>query len=130
MPSIFSKIIQGDIPSFKVSEDDKYFAFLDINPLVAGHTLVIPKLEVDNIFDMSAEDLGGLMKFAQPIAKAIEDVFPCDRCGFSVIGLEVTHAHLHLVPISSADDLNFTRPKIKLSPEQMQDCLDRIKRRL
>src|SRR6187401_43529 len=114
MSSIFTRIINGEIPSYKITENSKFFAFLDIMPLVPGHTLVVPKMEIDKFFDMPADHLAEMLLFAQPIAKAIEATFDCKRCGIAVIGLEVPHAHLHLVPINSADDLNFTRPKLKL----------------
>lgn len=130
MASIFTKIISGDIPSYKIAENDNFYAFLDIAPLVPGHTLVIPKTETDRAFDLSPGLLGEWLQFAQPIAKAIEAAFACNRCGFSVIGLEVPHAHLHLVPINSADDLNFTRPKLKLSAEEMTEVQQRILARL
>ncbi len=126
MPGIFSKIIAGEIPSYKIAEDDNFFAFLDISPLREGHVLVVPKSETDKLFDVSDELLGKWLVFAKPIAKAIERTFPCNRCGLSVIGLEVPHAHMHLVPIDSADDLNFTRPKLKLSPEQLKDVQQRL----
>ena len=119
MPSIFSKIIQGEIPSYKIAENDKFYAFLDVFPLVQGHTLVVPKIETDYIFDLSQDELKEILLFAQPIAKAIEKAFPCKRCGVSVIGLEVPHTHVHLVPINSADDLNFTRPKLKPTQEEL-----------
>ena len=124
--SIFSKIISGEIPSYKIAEDEKFFAFLDIFPLVKGHTLVIPKREVDNMFDLDDDYLSTLLVFAKPIAKAIEKSFSCNRCGMAVIGLEVPHAHLHLVPINSADDLNFTRGKIKLSEEELKNAQQQI----
>jgi histidine triad (HIT) family protein len=124
--SIFSKIIAGEISSYKISEDEKFFAFLDIFPLVEGHTLVVPKIETDKMFDLSDEYLQALLVFAKPIAKAIEKSFDCNRCGMAVIGLEVPHAHLHLVPINSADDLNFTRGKIKLSEEQLKNAQRKI----
>ncbi len=117
--TIFSKIIAGEIPSYKIAENDRFYAFLDIFPLCDGHVLVVPKVEVDKFFDLSADYLQEMLVFAQPIAKAIEKAFPCNRCGISVIGLEVPHAHMHLVPINSADDLNFTRPKLKMSPEEL-----------
>ncbi len=120
MASIFTQIIQGDIPSYKIIEDDNFYAFLDIFPLVKGHTLLVPKIEVDNLFDLDLETLNKLFAFAQPIAKAIEKSFDCNRCGISVIGLEVPHAHMHLLPINTADDLNFTRKKIEVSPEEME----------
>ncbi|MBP7346410.1 MAG: hypothetical protein RL135_493 [Bacteroidota bacterium] len=117
--TIFSKIIAGEIPCYKIAENEQFFAFLDIFPLVKGHVLVIPKVETDHFFDLSPEILSGMMVFAQPIAKAIEKAFPCNRCGISVVGLEVPHAHMHLVPINSADDLNFNRAKLQLSKEEL-----------
>ena len=124
--TIFSKIIAGEIPSYAVAENDRFFAFLDIFPLVEGHVLVVPKVEIDRFFDLPDDLLGELMVFAKPIARAIELAFPCDRCGISVVGLEVPHAHLHLVPIRSADDLNFTRKKLSLTPEQLRGVQDKI----
>lgn len=124
--TIFSKIIAGEIPSYKIAENEKFFAFLDIFPLVKGHVLVVPKIEVDNLFDIPENYLNELLLFSQPIAKAIEKVFPCNRCGISVVGLEVPHAHLHLIPINSADDLNFTRPKLKLSAEELKEVQAKI----
>ena len=124
--TIFSKIIAGEIPCYKIAENEKFFSFLDINPMAEGHTLVIPKLEVDNFFDMPVEYLEEIMAFAQPIAKAIEKSFDCNRCGISVIGLEVPHAHMHLVPINGADDLNFTRRKLSPSKEQLQATQSKI----
>lgn len=124
--TIFSKIIAGDIPSYKIAEDDKFFAFLDIFPLAEGHVLVVPKTEIDNMFDLPDEYLGNLLLFARPIAKAIEKAFNCNRCGIEVVGLEVPHAHVHLIPINSADDLNFTRGKLKLSPEQLKEVQEKI----
>lgn len=117
--SIFSKIIAGEIPSYKIAENELFFAFLDIFPLVEGHVLVVPKVEVDKLLDVPDDYLQQLLLFARPIARAIEASFPCNRVGLAVIGLEVPHAHLHLVPISSADDLNFTRPKLKLTEQQL-----------
>lgn len=124
--TIFSKIIAGQIPSYKIAENEKFFAFLDIFPLVRGHVLVVPKTEVDKLFDLSDDYLGELLLFAKPIAHAIEKSFPCNRCGISVVGLEVPHAHIHLIPINSADDLNFNRPKLKLSPEELKLVQDTI----
>jgi histidine triad (HIT) family protein len=124
--TIFSKIIAGEIPSYKVAENDRFFAFLDIFPLREGHTLVVPKVETDKFFDLSDEYLGEILLFARPIASAIESAFPCHRCGISVVGLEVPHAHLHLIPIESADDLNFTRRKLKLGPAELKAAQDRI----
>ena len=124
--TIFSKIIAGEIPSYKIAENDRFFAFLDIFPLREGHTLVVPKVEVDRFFELSDVYLSGMLLFARPIAKAIEASFPCNRCGISVVGLEVPHAHLHLVPIDSADDLNFTRRKLQLSPDEFAAAQERI----
>ncbi|MBI2283437.1 MAG: HIT family protein [Bacteroidetes bacterium] len=118
--TIFSKIIAGEIPSYKIAENEQFFAFLDIFPLVEGHVLVIPKTETDKFFDVADDYLAAWLLFAKPIAHAIERSFPCNRCGISVVGLEVPHAHMHLIPINSADDLNFNRPKLKLSAEELQ----------
>lgn len=126
MSSIFSRIIAGEIPCYKIAENDHFLAFLDIFPLREGHVLVIPKEETDKFFDVSDTLLGEWLLFARPIARAIEKAFNCNRCGLSVVGLEVPHAHMHLVPIDSSDDLNFTRPKLKLSPEQLEACRQRI----
>ena len=119
--SIFSKIIAGEIPSYKIKENENFLAFLDVFPLKEGHVLVVPKKEVDKFFDMEDAYLSELLVFAKPIAKAIEKSFECNRCGISVIGLEVPHAHMHLVPISTANDLNFTQPKLKLTDERMME---------
>ncbi len=124
--SVFTKIINGEIPSYKIAENEKFYAFLDISPLKPGHTLVVPKQEIDKFFDLPGDVLSELLVFASPIAKAIEKSFRCNRCGIAVIGLEVPHAHLHLVPINNADDLNFTRPKLKLSPDEMKACQEKI----
>lgn len=124
--TLFSKIIAGEIPSYKIAEDERFFAFLDIFPLVQGHVLVVPKTEVDNMFDLDNAYLSALLTFAKPIAKAIEQSFPCNRCGMSVIGLEVPHAHLHLVPINSSDDLNFTKPKLQLSADELKTIQQKI----
>jgi histidine triad (HIT) family protein len=118
--TIFSKIIAGEIPSYKIAENEKFFAFLDIFPMAEGHTLVVPKTETDKFFDLPESYLSELLVFSKPIALAIEQAFDCNRCGLSVVGLEVPHAHLHLVPINSADDLNFTRGKIKMTREQLK----------
>jgi len=126
MPSIFSKIIEGEIPSYKVAEDEKHFAFLDINPLQAGHTLVVPKREVDYIFDLSDEEIAGLTVFAKKIAKAMGKVLTCERIGMSVVGLEVPHVHIHLIPINKVSDMNFGRPAAELSKQEMRDIADRI----
>lgn len=126
MSSIFTRIIRGEIPCYKVAEDLLFFAFLDIAPMAKGHVLVVPKLEVDKAFDLPAEILEGWLSFAQPIARAIEAAFPCNRCGVAIMGIEVPHAHMHLVPINSADDLNFTRPKLDLSAEEMEEIRQKI----
>jgi len=124
--TIFSKIIAGEIPSYKIAENDKFFAFLDIFPLREGHVLVVPKNETDKLFDLPDEYLSELLLFAKPIAHAIEKVFDCDRCGISVIGLEVPHAHVHLIPINSSNDLNFTQSKSKATEE----CLKKVQERI
>ena len=128
--TIFTKIINGEIPCHKVAEDDKFLAFLDINPVAPGHTLVIPKKETDKIFDLEEDYLGKILLFAKPIAKAIEKAFPCNRCGISVIGIEVPHAHVHLIPINSANDLNFTQPKLKVTEEELKTAQEKILRYL
>ncbi|MFZ6025591.1 MAG: HIT family protein [Bacteroidota bacterium] len=124
--TIFSKIINGEIPSYKIAENERFFAFLDIFPLVEGHVLVVPKTETDNLFDLSEEYLSEILLFSKPIAKAIEKAFPCNRCGISVVGLEVPHTHVHLIPINSANDLNFTRGKLKLSAEELKITQQKI----
>ena len=118
--TIFSKIIAGDIPSYKIAENEKFFAFLDIYPLREGHVLVVPRTETDKFFDLDDEYLRDMLLFAKPIAHAIEKSFKCDRCGISVVGLEVPHAHMHLIPINSANDLNFTQPKLQATKEQLE----------
>jgi histidine triad (HIT) family protein len=124
--TLFSRIIAGEIPAYKIAENEKFFAFLDIFPLVEGHVLVIPKIETDKFFDLSDEYLGGMLLFAKPIAKAIERSFKCNRCGLAVVGLEVPHAHLHLVPLSTINDINFTRGKLKVSPDQLKKAQEKI----
>lgn len=119
MSTIFSKIVNGEIPSYKLAEDDNYFAFLDINPIAKGHTLVIPKIEVDYIFDLNNKEYEGLMNFAKKIAEGLKEAVPCKRIGVAVLGMEVPHAHIHLVPLNSEGDLNFRNPKLKLSQEEM-----------
>lgn len=126
MSSLFSRIISGEIPSYKIAENEHFYAFLDISPLSPGHTLVIPKLETDYLFDLPEKYLEEILVFAKPLAKAIQQSVPCKRCGVAVIGLEVPHAHLHIVPINNADDINFTRPKLSLSPEEMKSVQDKI----
>jgi len=118
--TIFSKIIAGQIPSYKIAENDQFFAFLDIFPLREGHVLVVPKIETDKFFDLPADYLSGILVFAQPIAKAIEKSFACNRVGLEVIGLEVPHAHLHLIPINEPNDLNFVQQKLKLTAERLE----------
>ena len=118
MSSIFTKIVQGEIPSYKIAEDKKYYAFLDINPLAKGHTLVIPKRETDYIFDLTDDDLAGMMIFAKKVARAIEAVVPCKRVGIAVLGLEVPHAHIHLIPINTVYDIDFKQPKLSFTHEE------------
>jgi histidine triad (HIT) family protein len=120
MKSIFSKIIDGEIPCYKIAENENFLAFLDVFPLVKGHVLIVPKLEVDKLFDLSDDLLSNMLVFAKPIAKAIEKSFDCKRCGISVIGLEVPHAHMHLLPINTANDLNFTQQKLSLSADELK----------
>ena len=124
--TIFSKIIAGDIPSYKIAEDEYFYAFLDIAPLVKGHVLVIPKVEVDKIFDLDDTYLSKMLIFARPIAHALEKTMNCKRCGLSVVGLEVPHAHLHLLPINEMDDTNFTRGKLQLAETEMQEIQQTI----
>lgn len=126
MSSIFTKIIQGEIPSYKVAEDENYLAFLDIFPLKKGHTLVIPKNEVDYIFDLDTDTLAGLTAFAQKVAKAIDKTVECERVGVAVIGLEVPHAHIHLVPLHSVHDIDFSKPKLQFTPEEFQEIASSI----
>lgn len=128
--TIFSKIVAGEIPCYKVAEDDKFFAFLDINPLVKGHTLVIPKQEVDYIFDLSDADLAAMQVFAKKVALAIAKAFPCIKVGQAVLGLEVPHAHIHLVPMQSEKDMLFSNPKQKLTTEEFQAIAEAIRAQL
>lgn len=128
--TIFSKIIAGEIPSYKIAENDRFFAFLDIFPLAEGHTLVIPKIEVDKFFDLPDDYMAEMLLFAKPIARAIEKAFNCNRCGLAVVGLEVPHAHLHLVPINEVDDINFQKEKLKLSPDEFKVVQDKIVRNI
>ncbi|MFO7617843.1 MAG: HIT family protein [Bacteroidales bacterium] len=127
MASIFSRIVSGEIPCYKIAEESQYLAFLDINPLMEGHTLVIPKREVDYIFDLSDEELAGLMAFARKVALAIDKVIPCERIGVAVIGLEVPHAHVHLVPINGLYDIDFRKPKLRLSDDEFRAIADKIR---
>lgn len=126
MATIFSKIVAGEIPSYKVAEDDKFYAFLDINPLVKGHTLVVPKKEVDYIYDLSDEELAAMHVLAKHVALAIQKAFPCRKVGEAVIGLEVPHAHIHLIPIQNESDMLFSNPKLKLSDEEFKSIAERI----
>ncbi|WP_421917997.1 HIT family protein [Marinifilum sp.] len=130
MASIFTKIVQGEIPCHKIAEDDKYFAFLDISPLAKGHTLVIPKQEVDYIFDLEDDVLAGLNVFAKKIAKAIDKSLECKRVGVAVIGLEVPHTHIHLVPLNHIGDLNFDNPKLSLSQEELAEVAEAIRKNI
>ena len=128
MSSIFSKIITGEIPAYKVAEDERFLAFLDIFPLAKGHLLVIPKKETDYIFDLESEEYLGLWQFTQLVAKAMDKVFDCDRIGVAVIGLEVPHAHIHLVPLKNMTNINFEKPKLKFSPEEFEEIAQKIRR--
>ena len=126
MATIFTKIIKGEIPCYKIAEDEDYFAFLDINPLKAGHTLVVPKRETDYIFDLDDVQLGGLFLFSKKIAAAIKSVIPCNRIGVAILGLEVPHAHVHLVPMDTMEDVNFKNPKLKLLPDEFREIAAKI----
>jgi len=127
MPSIFTKIINGEIPCYKIAEDENYIAFLDVFPLKKGHTLVVPKKEIDYLFDLDSETYQGLMEFTKKIAKAIKVAYPCNRVGMAVIGLEVPHAHIHLVPINTMNDMNFANDKLTYSKEEFIECAEKIK---
>lgn len=126
MASIFTRIVRGEIPSYKIAENDRFYAFLDINPVAIGHTLVIPKEEIDYIFDLPDDLLGDLMAFAKKVGRAIEQEVPCERIGVTVVGLEVPHAHVHLIPINSIYDMEFSKPKMVLSKEEFEDLAGRI----
>ncbi|QCX53525.1 HIT family protein [Elizabethkingia sp. JS20170427COW] len=126
MSSIFTKIINGEIPSYKIMEDEKYLAFLDAMPVAEGHTLVIPKKEVDLIFDLDAEDFKELFAFAQKVAKKVGAAIPCKRVGVAVVGLEVPHAHIHLIPLQTLHDIDFSRERLKLSPEEYKEIQQKI----
>jgi len=126
MATIFTKIVNGEIPSYKVAEDERFYAFLDINPLVKGHTLVIPKKEVDYLFDIEDKDFKDLFLFAKKVAVGLKKVIPCEKIGVAVIGLEVPHTHIHLIPLKTMDDIDFGRPKLKLSQEDFKDILGKI----
>jgi histidine triad (HIT) family protein len=126
MATIFTKIIRGEIPCYKVAEDERYFAFLDINPLNTGHTLVVPKQETDYIFDLDNETYAGLMLFSKKVGQAIEKVVKCQRIGIAVVGLEVPHVHVHLIPMDSMEDINFKKPKLRLTPEEFKNVAEKI----
>lgn len=127
MPTIFSKIVDGEIPAYKVAESNDYLAFLDINPLAKGHVLVIPKKETDYLFDMEDSEYTGLWIFAKIVAQGIKKVYPCEKVGVAVVGLEVAHAHIHLVPINEVGDINFSRPKLQLSPNELAESAETVK---
>ncbi len=127
MASIFTKIINGEIPCYKIAEDESYFAFLDINPLKKGHTLVIPKKEVDYLFDLDDETLAGMMKFSKKIARAIDNSIDCKRVGVVVLGMEVPHAHIHLIPLEKESDASFDQPKLKLSEQEFKGTAEKIR---
>ena len=126
MATIFTRIINGEIPCHKIAEDDRYFAFLDINPLREGHTLVVPKTETDYIFDLDDDTLAGLIVFSKKVSKAIMEVVPCNRIGVAVIGLEVPHVYIHLVPMDSMEDINFRNPKLSLTPDEFKSMAEKI----
>ncbi len=127
MATIFSKIVNGEIPSHKIAEDDRFYAFLDINPLAKGHTLVVPKQEIDYLFDLEDELLAGMTVFSKKVARAIEKAVPCKRIGVAVLGLEVPHAHIHLIPLNEESDISFSRPKLQLSEEEMASIAEKIR---
>jgi histidine triad (HIT) family protein len=127
MSSLFSKIVRGEIPCYKVAEDEKFLAFLDIQPIRKGHVLVIPKKEVDYIFDMEDDLLGEMMIFSKKVASKIKHVFPCKKVGITIIGLEVPHAHIHLIPINSLNDMNFANEKLSLAAEELKEIAEKIK---
>lgn len=130
MATIFSRIIAGEIPCYKIAEDENFFAFLDINPMAKGHTLVVPKIEEDYIFNLDDKTVSEMMVFSKKVAKAIEKSVTCLRIGVAVIGLEVPHAHIHLIPINKEADMNFKNPKLKLTPEEMAEITNNIKQNL
>jgi histidine triad (HIT) family protein len=130
MATIFTKIIKAEIPCYKIAEDDKYFAFLDINPLKAGHTLVVPKEETDYFFDLDDDLLAGMILFSKKVAAAIKSAIPCNRIGVAVLGLEIPHAHIHLVPMDTMEDVNFKNPKLKFSPEEFMAIAEKIRNKI
>ncbi len=127
MASIFTKIVNGEIPAYKIAEDENYLAFLDIFPLAKGHTLVVPKVEVDRYFDLDDNTISGMSLFAKKVAIAIEKAIPCNRVGVAIIGLEVPHAHIHLIPLNKVSDIDFSQPKLKLSQEELAEIAESIK---
>jgi histidine triad (HIT) family protein len=130
MATIFTKIIRGEIPCYKVAENDRFFAFLDINPLHEGHTLVVPKAETDYVFDLDDDTLSSLMLFSKKVAAAIEKAVPCIRIGVAIVGLEVPHVHVHLIPMESMEDINFKKPKLKFSSEEFKATAEKIRKNL
>jgi histidine triad (HIT) family protein len=128
--SIFSKIIRGEIPCYKIAENEEFFAFLDISPLAKGHVLIVPKREVDKYFDLNSDEIYGINLFAKGIALAIENAIPCKRVGVAIVGLEVPHAHIHLIPLNSVEDINFERQKLKLSQEEFEEIAEAIRKQL
>jgi histidine triad (HIT) family protein len=130
MATIFTRIIKGEIPCYKVAEDDRYFAFLDINPLKKGHTLIVPKQETDYLFDLNDDDLAGMMVFSKKVSAAIRAAYPCNRIGVAVLGLEVPHAHIHLVPMDNMEDVNFKNPKLKFTPDEFKEIAANIRKHL
>lgn len=130
MATIFTKIIKGDIPSYRIAEDEHFYAFLDINPLKTGHTLVVPKKETDYLFDIDDEQLAAMILFSKKIAAAIKNSYPCNRIAVVVLGLEVPHAHIHLIPMDSMEDVNFKNPKLKFTPEEFKEISARISKNL
>jgi|TARA_B110000240_G_scaffold144024_1_gene159376 histidine triad (HIT) family protein len=130
LASIFSKIIRGEIPCYKIAENEEFFAFLDISPLAKGHVLIVPKREVDKYFDLNSEEMYGINLFAKGIALAIENAIPCKRVGVAIVGLEVPHAHIHLIPLNSVEDINFERQKLKLSQEEFEEIAEAIRKQL
>jgi histidine triad (HIT) family protein len=130
MATIFTRIIRGEIPCYKIADDERYFAFLDINPLRAGHTLVVPKKEVDYLFDLDDNLLSGIILFSKKVSKAIKEAIPCSRIGMAVIGLDVPHAHIHLVPMDSMEDINFRNPKQKFTPDEFKAIAKKISEKI
>lgn len=130
MATIFTRIIKGEIPCYKIAEDENYFAFLDINPLREGHTLVIPKKEIDYVFDIDDKQLSGLILFSKKVAEGIRKAIPCNRIGVAILGLEIPHAHIHLVPMDTMEDINFKNPKLKFTPEEFKETAEMIRNKI